>query len=74
MPEAEDGRRYEIIDGELLMTPSPTRASIVEPRGLSASPDLVVEILSPSTSSRDRGLTLRTYARPGALPKPSQGG
>ena len=29
------------------------------------APDLVIEILSPTTASRDRGLKLKTYARYG---------
>ncbi|MFO0982303.1 MAG: Uma2 family endonuclease [Planctomycetota bacterium] len=108
----DDGKRYEIIDGELFVTPAPTpdhqRASgrlhlaladwvrshppaevfyapidliladdtIVQPdllvvlnpavvtkRGIEAAPGLVVEILSPSTAKRDRGLKRGRYAR-----------
>ncbi|MCA9300781.1 MAG: Uma2 family endonuclease [Phycisphaerales bacterium] len=109
----EDRQRYEVIDGDLLVTPAPTtshqRASarlvyrltdrldepgiatvlyapvdvifsgqdIVQPdivavraenrrfiteRGIECAPDLVVEILSPSTSARDRGVKAKLYA------------
>jgi Uma2 family endonuclease len=110
----DDGNRYEIIDGELFVTPSPdpvhTRiafnlASLLErfvaehnlgwvtpapvdvllgegdyvqpdvvfvrrehrveitDRGIEVPPDLVVEVLSPSTAFRDRGLKRERYAR-----------
>ncbi|MGH9367515.1 MAG: Uma2 family endonuclease [Thermoanaerobaculia bacterium] len=107
-------RRYEILDGDLFMTPAPTtrhqrvslkltmllsefvrtrklgevlyapcdvvlsemdvlqpdilfvsreRSSIIGEKFISAAPDLVVEILSPSTADRDRGLKAKVYAR-----------
>jgi len=37
------------------------RAAIRTRRGIEGTPDLVVEILSPSTSVRDRGVKLRRY-------------
>ncbi len=112
----DDGRRYEILDGELSMTPSPSRAhqrfagnlfvtlhtwvrapaagevfiapfdvilarttvvvpdlvfvsrerlGIVTSRGVEGAPDLVVEILSPGTASRDRVEKAQIYARHG---------
>ena len=111
----DDGKRREIIEGELFVTPSPNldhqRISrrielavanyleahpigeifdapmdvilsdfdVLEPDLLvvlnehreilktwvEGTPDLVVEILSPSTSHRDRGLKLKAYARHG---------
>jgi len=112
----DDGRRYEILDGELVVSLSPTsrhqlvshnlsftlavwvraqglgriwhapldliladtvvmqpdiifvsksRSAIVTKRGLEAAPDLVIEILSDSTASRDRGVKMRLYARYG---------
>jgi Uma2 family endonuclease len=112
----DDGKRYEILDGELVVTASPSsrhqrvsenlsyalsswvrarslgriwyapldliladttvvvpdisyvsneRSGIVSRRGMEAAPDLVVEILSASTASRDRGAKLRLYARYG---------
>jgi len=111
----DDGKRREIVEGELFVTPSPNldhqRVSrrigsalanyleanpigeifyapmdvilsdfdVVEPDLLivlnehreilktwvEGTPDLVVEILSPTTSKRDRGLKLRAYARHG---------
>jgi Uma2 family endonuclease len=38
---------------------------IISKRGVDGSPDLVVEVLSPSTESRDRGLKLHRYAASG---------
>lgn len=112
----EDRNRYEILDGDLEVTPSPTtrhqavsrellfllhghvrkhalgqvfdaptdviladttvvvpdllfvragRASIIQERGIEGPPDLVVEILSPSTSKRDREAKAKLYARYG---------
>jgi len=113
----DDGNRYEVIEGELYVSPAPTRRhqelskrleyhlyrwaevegrrgevfyapfdviladdTVLQPdliyvreerrdrfseRGLEGAPDLVVEILSPSTRARDRGLKRETYARHG---------
>ncbi|HYU17771.1 MAG TPA: Uma2 family endonuclease [Chloroflexota bacterium] len=112
----EDGNRYEVIDGELLVTPAPSwghqvasaglflrlgtyvrrrrlgqvvsaptgvaldeetavqpdlvyvsreRAGIISERGLEGAPNLVVEVLSPSTQARDRGIKMRRYAAAG---------
>ncbi len=109
-----DGRRYEILDGELDVSPSPMvrhqvvignlyslldrhsrerslgrvllspvdlilsdtnvvvpdllfvsrrRAAIVTERAVEGSPDLVVEILSPSTGRKDRSTKASLYAR-----------
>ena len=113
----DDGNRYEIIAGELYMTPSSRpnhswvasqifllitnvlkehglkgwvtahpvdvlfaeddymvpdvvfvrseRVGIVNDRGIRGAPDLVVEVLSESTASRDRGIKRERYARYG---------
>jgi Uma2 family endonuclease len=114
----EDGRRYEILHGELHVTPAPStahqrisrnlgfllhghvqsrgfgevlyapvdvildRVTVVQPdlvfiasarlgmvrdRAVEGAPDLVVEILSPSTEQRDRGAKQQVYARYGVL-------
>jgi Uma2 family endonuclease len=113
-----DGRRYQLIEGELFVGPAPTsrhqrisrnlefilhghvsarglgevfdapidvildretvvqpdllfvssaRAAIISERGVEAAPDLVVEILSPSTEALDRGPKRQLYARYGVV-------
>lgn len=112
----DDGRRYELYEGELIMTPSPrprhqvvignlhmlmaehvrahglgqvylspidvilsritvlqpdlvyierARLEIVTERAIEGAPTLVVEVLSPSTDARDRGVKQALYARYG---------
>ena len=112
----DDGNRYEVIDGDIYMTPPPIvihhrgagnlygfiwqhlrahptgdvfmaligvtlddsnglqpdlvyvsneRRGIIKERGIEGAPDLVVEVLSPSTQARDRGVKLRRYAAAG---------
>jgi Uma2 family endonuclease len=109
----DDGKRYEVIGGELFVSPSPSwlhqyalmqlallvgnwvfqhalgkvvqaplgivldeedgvqpdliyisreRDHIITERGIESAPDLLVEVLSPSTASRDRGIKMRRYA------------
>jgi Uma2 family endonuclease len=109
---SEGSTRYEVIDGQLAMTPAPTgahqevvanlvmilgvfvrdhalgvvlpspidvlfgegdylepdvvfvhadRAHQVGDRGIEVPPDLVIEILSPATAHRDRGIKLERY-------------
>jgi Uma2 family endonuclease len=41
------------------------RREVIADNNISGAPDLVVEILSPSTADRDRELKLRLYARHG---------
>jgi Uma2 family endonuclease len=110
----DDGVRYEVLDGELVVAPSPMtrhqrvsmklslavggyvesqklgecfcapydvvldrrtivqpdlifvsndRSSIITENNIQGAPDLVVEILSPSTAQRDRVRKLRLYTR-----------
>lgn len=112
----DDGKRYEVIDGDLYMTPPPNmghqgasitlaivlgafirlhdlgrlysaptgvvlddenglqpdllfvsreRLGIITEKAVEGAPDLVVEILSPRTQSRDRGIKMRRYAASG---------
>ncbi|HLH22141.1 MAG TPA: Uma2 family endonuclease [Chloroflexota bacterium] len=112
----DDGKRYEVIDGELYVTPPPKwghqrglsklhihlggwvygnglgeiveapvgvvldehngvqpdliyisreRLGIISERGVEGAPDLLVEVLSPSTLARDRGVKMRRYAAAG---------
>lgn len=115
LPESET-KRYELIEGELIMVPSPTfehqdisvrlefalyefvrkhklgtvldapldvvlddenvvqpdiifiskaRSHIIHKEAIKGAPDLVIEILSPSTSERDRTVKKKLYARAG---------
>lgn len=112
----DDGNRYEVIDGELFVTPPPNwghqrglsrlqflvsrhvferelgevvsapvgvvlddengvqpdlvyvsreRLHVITEKGIVGAPDLVVEVLSPRTRSRDRGIKKRRYAAAG---------
>jgi Uma2 family endonuclease len=112
----DDGRRYELYEGEAYMVPSPSvqhqrilrklmlllaqfmdvyqlgeifhapldvvfdgdtvvqpdilfvshqRRGIIGKQNISGAPDLVVEILSPATGERDRGIKLQLYCRYG---------
>ena len=58
-PATEEG-----VQPDLLFVSEPRRGIITD-AGLTGAPDLAVEILSPSTASRDRGLKLRLYERQG---------
>ena len=113
---APEDKRYELLDGELIMTPSPgerhqsvsillgsklfqfvaenrlgkvysapfdvvlsdldvvqpdlifvsnERGHIITPANIQGAPDLVVEILSPSTAERDKTFKRALYARHG---------
>ena len=112
----DDGLRYEVLDGDLVVTPAPSithqriakrvylalveqlersglaevffapvdlifsrlrtlqpdlavvssaRAGIIPERGIEGAPDLVIEILSPSTEAIDRGRKSKLYADEG---------
>lgn len=117
LPESET-KRYELIEGELIMVPSPTfahqdisanlafalakfvrehklgkvlnapldvvlddenvvqpdiifisqtRSHIIHKEAIKGAPDLVIEILSPSTGERDRTVKKKLYARAGVM-------
>ena len=112
----EDGKRYEVIDGELYVSPPPVvahqwgltrlllllgqyvdshdcgmvfvapigvvlgienglqpdlvyvsrqRQHIITEKAIEGAPDLVVEVLSPSTRARDKGIKRRVYQQAG---------
>ena len=48
----DDGNRYEVIDGEVCVTPE--SAAGVTDRGVEDTPGLVVEVLSPHSKRIDR--------------------
>ena len=54
----------DIVQPDLLFV-AVDRASIIGEKFISAAPDLVVEVLSPSTEDRDRTLKTKLYARAG---------
>ena len=54
----------EGVQPDLLFV-SEARRGIISNAWITGAPDLVVEVLSPSTASRDRGLKLRLYERQG---------
>lgn len=56
--------RGTVVQPDLLFV-APARAAIITERGVEAAPDLVVEILSPSTEALDRGPKRQLYARHG---------
>lgn len=41
------------------------RLEIISERGIEGAPDLIVEVLSPRTQARDRGIKMRRYAAAG---------
>jgi len=53
-----------IVEPDLVYL-APDRAGLVSHRGIEGAPTLVVEVLSPSTSSRDRRIKRGLYARYG---------
>jgi Uma2 family endonuclease len=111
---SDESKRYEILDGDLFVTPSPAikhqivsrnlgvllhahvrelglgevlfaptdvvldthtvvvpdilfvsnaRMHVIQPHAIIGAPDLLIEILSPSTADRDRDVKARLYAR-----------
>jgi Uma2 family endonuclease len=44
---------------------SRARHHVIADRGAEGAPDLIVEVLSPDTESRDRGIKMRRYAAGG---------
>lgn len=55
---------FDVVEPDLLYI-SDARRSILTTAHVQGSPDLVVEVLSPSTRRRDAGIKLRLYGRAG---------
>ncbi len=58
------GNEKEVVQPDILFV-SAARAGIITEANVQGAPDLVVEVLSPSTESRDRGYKRDLYARHG---------
>ena len=56
--------RYDVFEPDLLVILS-DNAQIIEESHIRGVPDLAVEIMSPSTASRDRGIKRERYERAG---------
>jgi Uma2 family endonuclease len=64
------GRTGVVLDEHTGVQPdllfiSHERSHVISKRGVDGSPDLIVEVLSPVTEWRDRGIKLRRYAASG---------
>jgi Uma2 family endonuclease len=55
---------HDVLQPDILFIAA-ERLGIIQETHIQGAPDLVVEILSPATSDRDRQLKLRLYARHG---------
>jgi Uma2 family endonuclease len=55
---------YDVFQSDILFI-SRNRIHIIGENNIQGAPDLVIEILSPSTESRDRGIKLEQYLRYG---------
>jgi len=53
---------FDVVEPDLLFVSNERRQVLTE-RNVQGSPDLVVEILSPSTARRDEGVKLELYGR-----------
>ncbi len=58
-PDTQEGVQPDLV------FVSRSRSGIIVEEGLRGAPDLVVEILSPTTASRDRGVKRKLYERQG---------
>ncbi|MFL6192631.1 MAG: Uma2 family endonuclease [Thermoanaerobaculia bacterium] len=58
--------RFDVVQPDLLYI-SNERAEILTEKNVQGAPDLVVEILSPSTRDNDEGIKLDLYERSGVL-------
>lgn len=63
-PTAVVFSKHDAVEPDVFFI-SKARASIITSKNIQGAPDLVVEVLSPSTASNDRGPKLATYDRGG---------
>lgn len=54
---------YDVLEPDLLFVSNERKAILKD--WVRGAPDLVVEVLSPTTAARDRGIKLKAYARYG---------
>jgi Uma2 family endonuclease len=59
-----EGEEAEVVQPDLLYI-SPQRQDIIAQKEIRGAPDMVVEVLSPSTAQRDRTLKKKLYAKYG---------
>jgi Uma2 family endonuclease len=57
---------HDIVEPDVLFV-SEKRLSILTEKNIQGAPDLVIEVLSPSTAAQDRGPKLALYQRSGVL-------
>jgi len=57
---------FDVVEPDLMYVSKARRAEVLTELHVAGTPDLVVEIKSPSTGSRDAGLKRRLYERFGA--------
>jgi Uma2 family endonuclease len=57
---------YDVVQPDVLYV-SNARANIITPANIQGAPDLVVEVVSPSSAEYDRGYKRTLYSRSGVL-------
>ena len=54
--------QYDVVEPDLLYV-SQARAAVLTEKNVQGAPDLVIEVLSPTTAKTDRTIKLKLYAR-----------
>ena len=58
-------RQDTVLQPDIMFVATNSRNRILRPRGVFGAPDLVIEVLSPHTAVRDRGMKRELYAAAG---------